>query len=155
MVNSQVSNEIVEAFKIDRQVERIPQAIPVIEVGIKSVKNNKAASFARTTTGTASLYASSAINKTYITGLQVSFIKDAACDIATGDINISTTIGGISTIIARFAVITLTADTQSVYIDFKHPLLIDRSATISFTATYAVGLMVRCGTIYYYEDEIN
>jgi hypothetical protein len=100
-----------------------------------------------TTTGTLSLTlpSVSAGAEIYITGITASFAKDATCDIATGRIAVSVTpdASNVSTNIFNFAVLTLTADAQTVVYTFPYPLKVRAGATPQITGTFTVGALTR------------
>lgn len=107
----------------------------------------------RTVSGTATMFTTPASKDFYLTGLLISYIKDAACDIATGAIAVTVNIDGTSKTIARLSVLTLTAQSQVVYIPFVKPLKVDKSASISMTGTFAAGNLQRDWTIHGYTVE--
>jgi len=158
MVNSQVMREISDELKIDERIEKIPNPIPVVEVGLKLSKTAKVASGVMSATGTLAIIPSSggltSRGDVYLTGLSCSLIKDAACDAATGTIFVSCTIDGASYYITAIPIIALTAQSENRNISFSHPIKLDKNTAVAFTSTYAAGVMVRACSIYYYTDEI-
>jgi len=86
----------------------------------------------------------------YIT---VSFVKNAACDIATGIISVTGTFSGTSRNLANFAVLTLTAERGEAFITFQRPLKPDRGTNITMTGTFGAGAMSRVISIAGYTEE--
>lgn len=101
----------------------------------------------QTTTGTQSVSFPTigANQEIYLTGITMSFAKDATCDVATGRLALSVTPfdSNVSTNIANFAVITLTADAQTLTYTFPYPLKIRPNTSMSLTGTFTAGAMSR------------
>jgi hypothetical protein len=99
--------------------------------------------FGQSTTGvsTATLPLVSPGSETYITGLNLSFIKDAACDIATGNLTLSVVLdqSGVSTNIIRLSVLTLTAQSENVSLSLPYPLKVKNNTNISVTGSFTLG----------------
>jgi hypothetical protein len=79
----------------------------------------------------------------YLTNVTLSMQKDATCDLATSAVPITTTINKVSTTLAYIPTITLTASTNILTLVFPTPVKIDRNVSISNTATFTVGVLVR------------
>lgn len=88
-----------------------------------------------------------------LAGLIASFTKNAACDVATGSLNIQVTIDGTTRIIARLAVLTLTAERDTLSISFVPALRIDRNTNIDFTGSFTAGSMARAISAFGYPVE--
>jgi hypothetical protein len=155
MVNSQVVSEIVNAFKLDTNVDKIPNAIPVIEVGTKSVKNILVAPLTAPATGLQTILTTSTTNDTIIYCIVMSYNKNATCDIATGQIYIDAVLGGKITHIALLNVITLTAEKDNLIIPLPHGLKIDRGTNIQMSGTFTAGVLIRSADLYYILDEVS
>jgi hypothetical protein len=159
MVNSQVVAETIEAFKLDKQRDNIPNPIPVIEVGTKSTKNGFCLTANKTTTGSLSISAADlrVTDKTFfLTGFTFDMIKDATCDIATGNIPVFSVLfdTGVSVNLAALSVLTLTAQNMSISIHLSHPIKILKNSSISLGGTFSLGTMSRSLTVYGYVDEV-
>lgn len=89
----------------------------------------------------------------YITDIQVSLIKDAVCDQATGDMSVTMSIDGVTRNVIRFPIITLTA--QSIRIDksLTTPIKVTRGTNCSFSASFTAGVMARSCVIMGYSVE--
>jgi len=159
MVNSQLQQEIVTQYKLDRLADAIPSAIPVVEVG-RQVRDGFIVNSSASVSGTISLIASTIRSdryNIYITGIHISFAKDASCDIATSSIGVILTPNqtGIAATIMALPVLTLTAERDSLYIKFANPIQILSNTAINFSGTYTAGLMSRSISVIGYRDEIN
>jgi hypothetical protein len=153
MVNSQVVTEIVNALKTDIRVENIPTPIPVIEVGIKSIKNSLTAHNTLSNAVSATILTTSAVADTYITHVQLSYIKDVTSTCA--NITIDTSQNGQSKKLVNIACLSLTAQTGEVFLVFKHPIKVDRSSIINITSTTNVANINVTATIGYFIDEVS
>jgi len=84
-------------------------------------------------------------SQTFITSLCVSFSKDASCDVATGTLN--TTVvpfdSAVTSNILRQAVITLTAESDTIAITFPHPILVRNASAVTYGGTFSAGAMAR------------
>ena len=87
-------------------------------------------------------------SETYITGLTLGLVKDATCDVAIGSVGLSVTPydSNIATSFLRIPILSLTAQSENVRIDFAYPFKVKSGSTITSTNSYTVGLMSRtCG----------
>jgi len=158
MVNSQVIKETVDAFKLDLNTESVPNAIPVVEVGIKSSKSSFPKTFTKSTTGSATIYTTPTDQDFYITALAVSLMKDATCDVADGgSFSITAQVNGIVTQLIGIPLFTLTAQDGELALSFgNHPMKVDRGTTILIaTNTFSAGKMTRIGYVHGYLDEVS
>jgi len=87
----------------------------------------------------------SAGGEIYLTGVQVSLIKDATCDQATGTMSISVIPeeSGIATTLLQVPIITLTAQSHDLLLSLPYPLKLKVGSQGGFTASYTVGTMSR------------
>lgn len=153
-MNSQVINETRDALKINTAVEKIPNAIPVIEVGVKSVKNLIIKALDKSSAASSTIYTTPSNQDFYIVGAQLSRIKDAACD--SSSVTLSAVIGGATSTILTLAGFTLTAQDGSITICFTHPIKVDRGSTITlYNGTKTVGNILTSGVIYGFLDEAS
>jgi len=157
-MNSEVISEIRNAFKINSATERTPNAIPVIEVGTKCVKNAFTSYGTATNATSANILvitsASFANKAVYITGATLSVIKDATSTSVLSAIRY-TDENGSSTNLLNIPGITLTPQAQSIAINFSHPLKASLSSAITVTNSTNVGNVTATGTIYYYTEDIS
>ena len=155
MVNSQVISEIINALKLDINVDKIPTPLPVVEVGLKLTKTAFTQNSQQNTTGAFTIFTPRAGVDTYRIGLEASYIKDATCDLATGYFGIYCNINGISKYLCYFTGIALTASNGIINISFSHPIKVDRGTAVAFGGSFTAGVLSRAACIYYYEDEIS
>lgn len=158
--NTECTKGLANNAGIQISVDKVPnelaeKIVPTFETNPRLVRDQRVlASAVRTTTGDATLFTTSSINETYVTGLIFGVIKDATCDKSSGHITISTTIGGASTPLAAIPVLVTTAQSEILTITFAHPIKIDKGVTVVFAlCSYTAGLCMRSGTIYGYEKE--
>lgn len=97
----------------------------------------------KTTTGTLNFLLTPADRDFYLTNINVSVIKDATCDTATGALNCNAFFNGQAINIVPITIITLTAQTINFAINFPTPLKIDRNSQMALGGTFTVGAMVR------------
>ena len=99
------------------------------------------------TTGAATIYTTVAGEEVYITGVQLSFVQNVTASTPTGQISVTAVIDGTTVPLASVAVLTLTAMTQSTYVQFANPIKVDVATAIILTGTFAAGAMSRSATI--------
>lgn len=154
MVNSQVVKEIVDALKLDMNIEKVPSPVPVIEVNPKLVKNVLLYNSTRNVSGAATILTTPTNQDYYLHGIEFDYTKDASCDMASGRLSISVVIGGATYYVASFSVLTLTAQYSGRYIQFKTPLKLDRNSAIRFNgATFTAGNLIQSVCLHYMIDE--
>ena len=111
---------------------------------------NKVIQGGQTTTGSFSANLTSDGHDYYLYALSASFAKDAACDAATGFLNITFTQEGATKYLHRFAITTLTAQNANIYVSFPTPIKCDGNNTpVSFDGTFTVGLCSRAFVCYF------
>jgi hypothetical protein len=154
-MNSQVTAEIRDALKLNVGTEKIPEAIPVIEVGMKLTKNAISRTGGSAATGSATIYTTPTDQDFYLTGFNFSYSKNATCDVATGSINLTAFIQGANVAICLLSVLTLTAEKDTISVTLTHPIKIDRGKAIAISGTFTAGAMARNGAIYGYIDELS
>lgn len=154
-MNTEVVNEIRNALKTQIN-DKIVNPIPVIEVNPKIVKTPIAGYNTRTATGGVAVYTTPSSQDFYLTELTYGMVKDAANDMATGNVTVSVTIGGAVTNIVAVPIITLTAQQYLIQLIFSHPLKLDRGTSITITSqAYAAGTMVRSVAYVGFIDEAS
>lgn len=154
MVNTQVIEEIEDALKIDRRVERAPSPLPVIEVGVKSIKNCITASQSNTSATSATLFTTSNDCDTYLTGASLTWIRDASATSTLFAIYYVDE-NGLNKILLSVGGITLTAGSGSTITPPMHPIKLKRGSNVTITSTTNVANFKLTGQIYYFIDEIS
>lgn len=87
----------------------------------------------------------------WLTGIDFHLTKDATCDLATGQTTISITPDGdIARTVCGAAVITLTAQSEHVSLNFP-PIKIKNGASITNACSFTVGVCTRCLTVFGYK----
>lgn len=104
------------------------------------------------TTGSLTVYTTPTDKDFYLTGFFLAMAKDAACD-ANGGVNLQAVIDGVTREIGCIAVLTLSADNQTINADFNNPIKLDRGSIVSFTGTFTAGAMRRVASIRGYTEE--
>lgn len=152
-MNTQVQQEIRDALKLNLNVERIPNVVPVIEVGTKIVKNPILKYKVRSTSGADTVYTTPTNQDVYLNYINFNFIKDATCDVADGELSVSIVQDG-ETKYFYLSVLTLTAQTGNLSIPFPKGIKLDRGSNISIGGnTFTVGKLRRSCNILITIDE--
>lgn len=127
------------------------KVVPVMEVNPKLTKTLDIVKYTNTSgTSNATIY-TVPDQEFYLKGAQLSIIKNATSDVATGSYGLLATINGVSTPILSLALLTLTAQEQSICISFINPIKVDKNTSILLaSAASTAGTMVRTGIIYGY-----
>lgn len=88
----------------------------------------------------------------YITQVIFGFVKDAACDTASGAATLRVTSGGQAKTIAALPVLTLTAQDSRVVMNFNPPMKADRNTNCTMVqGTFTAGAFVRVTEVIGYE----
>lgn len=153
MVNSQVVAETAQAFKLDLNVDKIPAPIPVIEVGVKSVKNAIAANAGLSNATSATVYTCPSNQDFYLTSCILNMIKDATS--TSLYVTLRVYINGQSTTLIYIPCFTLTAQTMSCNLIFPHPLKLDRGSQINVLSDTNVANIKAYGSISGFIDEVT
>lgn len=129
------------------------QITAVVDITPNNFIESEVKTLYQTATGTATVYATSATRETYITSFILGFIKNAACDATS--IALTATISGVSSIIYRMPLITLTAQDSVIVVNLPKPLKVDRNSNITITGTFAAGTLVRSVSLFVYEKDLQ
>jgi len=97
----------------------------------------------RTATGNLNAFTTPVTTDFFLTNITAGFVKDATCDVGTGGLTISCVIGGRTTTLYAFPVITLTADGDHIELHFSPPIKLDRNTTVLMAGAFTVGVMSR------------
>jgi len=152
MVNSQVIAETVNAQKIDLNTEVVPNAVPVIEVGVKSVKNGLVASISSSNLNGNTTILSTGGSDVYICSVWISHIKDVTCD-STGAAVLAS-IGGVNKNLIHTGGITLTVMDKGLSVSFPHPIKVDKNTNIVANSNRTAGTSNTQAGISYFIDEV-
>ena len=145
-----VANDLAIMQNVNATPKQLsPTISPVFEVGPKITTLTR--SQTSTTTGSTTLYTTLTDKDFFITAASLSFMKDAACDVASGECcRIQFYQGGALRTVLGFASITATADSKAATISFKYPVKVDRNTAIAVTGTFTAGVFVRNAIIHGY-----
>lgn len=151
LINLRTNAKILNAEKIPEQLAE--KIVPTLETNPAMFQkcnfwkgDNKA------TSGALAIVVTDSNKDTYLTGMSVHFTKDAACDIATGSMNITFILAdglGTSYVLSP-PVLTLTAERADYCVSFNQPLKLTKGTTISYAGTYTAGLMSRSLSVWGY-----
>lgn len=121
--------------------------VPVIEVDKPHCDMLKKGT--TTATGETLIYQTPTDKVYYVTGLTLSYAKNAACDAASGElIHVTAYINGLVVYLATISGITLTADSNTISVSFSVPVRIDKNTAISMSATFTAGALTRSCNLY-------
>lgn len=153
--NPSISEDAARIFNSkqgDFLTDEVQGPVATIEI---SPKARVLAVASNTSTGSGTIFTSPIDKDTYITGVIFSFVKDAACDTSLGVAAVQTTIDGLSgRHLASLAMASLTAERDTVYVQFLPAVKIDRNAVVQFASkTFTAGTMLRVATIFGYNVE--
>lgn len=105
-----------------------------------------------TATGTRTIITTQTGVKTYITGLMLAFTKDVTCDIASGSLDVRSTINGQTKQLASLPVLTLTAERAQIFVSFTNPIRLDEGVAVSMLGSFTAGNCVRSAILYGYTE---
>lgn len=92
----------------------------------------------------------------YITGVWASYVKDATCDAGDGTFSVRATIDGSMKDLFAFTLLTLTAQSDSVFIPLEKPIKVDRGGTLQISQpTFTAGKFRRSVTYVGYYEEVT
>jgi len=130
----------------------MPNIQPVIPISpiVKIIRNSNTSA-----TGSITPYTTPDDKDFYLTAIGLSYSKNATCDVATGNVALNVTIDGVSVAVVSLAMLTLTAEKDSVYVNFNPPIKVDRGTAITGTNTYTAGLMRRTCNVVGYTEEVT
>ena len=160
--NSDLTKELILGGRLQVSRDIIPsqlaeKVVPVMEVNPKLLRVCYVVGGRNdSTTGLKTVYTTPSDRDFYLTSIHLSLIANAACDIATGGVNVTATVGGASKMIIGIPIITLTAQSGNQAITFDTPIKIDRNVAITVSGTFTAGVLVRTCTITgYFVDNSN
>jgi len=90
----------------------------------------------------------------YITGVTLSILKDATCDVATGAVTLSAVLDGDSTSTALLSlpVLTTTAQSDRISLALVRPVKLKKGAAVALgQGTFTAGNFIRHAQVYYYD----
>ena len=151
MVNTDITKEVVDIFRVDTLVEPIPNSISVVEAHprlvtpAQIVKHAQASNNADTT-----IYQTTAVNTFYLTSASLTMVRDANATSTLHRIRITVDDGtpsGALVEILSIPGITLTAGSATISISLPRPIKLIKNSYISLMSTNAVGNFSLTATI--------
>lgn len=159
VLNATTTRQIDDNIKTDLTLKEgydhipktiIPSIQPVYEVYRRVC--NVSRSVAQTTTGTFTIFTANADRDIFLTGVTLSYVKGATCDIGTGSIDMTATVKGVATNLLSLAVLTLTAQSDSMTLSFPTPIQVDRNTAVTVTGTFTAGALSRTACVHGYSN---
>lgn len=148
------NGEIVDSFIKDLELQtNVDNPVIVIKqegFPVYDISNRRSTQIyqqASTTTGSTTITIASKLSKKFaLTSIHVSYDKNAACDVATGTLNVDVFRDGLSIYLMKLYVTTLTAEGNSYNICFNSPLVINSTASgalARISGSFTAGTMNR------------
>jgi len=124
---------------------------PTIETNPHLIKTCECRDYLSIGSGTQTILSSKNCYR-YIVSVNFSMSKNATCDVSSGSIGI---MGYVSkqVMLCGLAVLTLTAERDSISVTFAHPVRLDRNTAVTMTGSFTAGSLIRTASITYYEEE--
>jgi hypothetical protein len=149
--NQDVMNKLAKNANIQIAQERAPnelaeKIVPTFETNPQLLKENIIlGSTNKTSTGAGTIFTTDAQRETYITSIKYSYVKSATCDVATGAVaTLTCVIDGVSKSLLSLVGLTLTAEKDTVVLNFTYPLKIDKNSIVAFgSESFTAGTLMR------------
>jgi len=131
------------------------QIVPVININPKDYRTtNVLFASSSTSSGNIGIGTTSTTKDTFITSIQMSMAKDATCDVASGAIYLDMTFNDVVRDFAYISILTLTAQSQTVFLQFANPVRVARGSSILIGAgAHTVGLFSKAAAVHGFEVE--
>lgn len=149
--NSVLKNQFVDLLGLSPNIDALPSTlspgpiIPTFDIGPQTATIVRSGS--ATTTGSITVFTTPTDRDFFLTNASLSYSKDVTCDVATGAINLSATIDGVSRNILSLANLTTLGQTQAGSISLNYPVKIDRNTSITVSGSFTLGSMSRTAQI--------
>lgn len=156
--NSEINNELSRITRLQSSEGGIPNIlgdtiIPVIPLDrpLTEVIGSDLSSVS-----TASSFVLPSDKDIYLTGIQASYMMNVTSDNASLNVTVVPFNQTTAQTIIRFARITLTASSESIYVSFNNPIRLKRGSSIIFNGSYTAGAGQKGITAYgYYKQDGN
>lgn len=154
--NSDCTKGLAQNAGIQQSAEKVPnelaeKIVPTFETNPKLLRNSSGL-YGGSSQASGTMNISNvaiAGKRTFLTYVQACYVKDAANDRATGIISVGCTPKGKGpTDMIIFPIITLTAQEGNQIAVLNPPLELEPNTNITFTGTYAAGVMSRGLSVY-------
>lgn len=141
--NSDLTKGLINSAKLQTSKDKVPnqiadKVVPVIEVNPKLLRTCNILRYGSATTTGATIYTTPSDQDFYLCGASVSVIKDVTSASTSSYLQI-TPEDGLTQRVLLISGITLTAQDDSISVDFSRPILLKRSSTIAVGNSSAVG----------------
>jgi len=152
-------SDIIQKAINDLALSTTADAIPtetsdkvVLTYDLNKKFSNFIADSSKSTTGTLTVNLPTTDSKSdvYVTGFDVSIIKDSTCDLATGNqfFTLVPDAQGIAKTLVQIPGIALTAQDAHVHADLTYPIKVKANSSVTLTpGTFTVGVCVRGVTV--------
>jgi hypothetical protein len=142
--NSDITQKAIKDLRLNAALEKMPleSSDKIVLTYPLNDSFSDISKFTSSTasTGVATLYTTPTTKNFYLTNVNLGFIKDAACDVASGSLHLDSSVSGSTVRILQLPILTLTAQSENRSIILTPPLKIDRGATITKSSfTFAAG----------------
>lgn len=145
--NRNLKQDFAETARLNFMSDIIPSTIktdiqPVMIVEKKHC--NIVRSIESNTSGTITLYSVPSSDDFYLSSIELSYFKNAACDMSTGNsIAVLALIEGNSRRLINVATVTATSAGGNIVMNYSPPLKIDKGTNITITGTFTAGECIR------------
>jgi len=158
--NSKTIKEYLSATGLNQtevNLQLSQTVIPTLEINSKALSGPTHTKNGQTlVTGTANALATGTTKDIYLYSLVFSMIKDATCDVPTSSVGIAAYLASTNSYqeIVSISVLTLTAQSQTVVVNFNKPIRLKTNVPLLFSVcNYTAGLMSRTCVAHYSEVE--
>ena len=157
--SKEVIDKISDELKIQPSLEIPRQLGKDIQLAYEvnpRILTNLAVTLDRAASGGLTIFTTDTERDTYITGVIHTFSKDVACDVASGVNKITVEdVSGLSFAISEIAILTLTAEAETVHATLKHPIKLKKGSLVLLGGnnSFAAGLFSRAVTVIGYTTD--
>lgn len=158
--NSDCTKDLAQNAGIQQMTDKVPdelaeKIVPTFETNPLLLRRNNILGIVerQATAASASvIFASPAGKKTFITGIEIYMIKDAACDKASGHFSLNAAVkGSAAQNILKVPVLTLTAQSETAILSLAFPLEIEPLTSITLNSfSFAAGNCINGAVVYGY-----
>jgi hypothetical protein len=151
MVNSYIIKRIIDLFKLDIRVDKIPNPIPVVEVNGRELKTSYALA---TNSGGATIFTAPTDRDLYICGFTFAYIRDASATSTYHELRYTDEDNQTRRLFG-FPCLTLTAGKGEVTMVLDKPIHVARGSNITHNSSTSTGNFQLACNILYYIDDVN
>jgi len=155
MVNSQLVQEVSDAFKIDERVEKIPNALPVVDVTPKFTLQGIVKSQSLLNGTSVTIYRTPVKGRFWITGANIAYQKDATATSTSFAIAFTPKKTNVAQNLISLPTLTLVAGSNSQNTPTFNPIEVKPDTDINITSATNVANFRVTAQIYGFLDEVN